>query len=197
MWFKVPTRRNRLLLGIYIAQRMAELAAAASREASCYQARTEQGQVASKGGGNVKTVGVKKFCVALPLLSLFSMTLAQEKNNAPAVYLNVDCTDTVGSNSASALRERIRGSNGYTLGSGATKEHSGFEIILTCVAIPGHERAASAVSYVFDVFVPDGARYFVSPGIGVVGADGVDGWARNVFSQFDNYASSVQKTAAH
>ena len=95
------------------------------------------------------------------------------------------------------MRERIRGSDGYTLGSGTTKDHSGFDIILTCVAIPGHEKTASAVSYVFDVFVTDGARYFVTPGIGVVGADSVDGWARNVFSQFDNYASGVQKVAAH
>jgi hypothetical protein len=77
------------------------------------------------------------------------------------------------------------------------KEHSGFEIILTCVAIPGHEKTVSAVSYVFDAFLPDGARYFVTPGIGVVGTDGLDGWARNVFSQFDNYVSNVQKATNH
>jgi hypothetical protein len=135
---------------------------------------------------------MKTTIVALSFF-MFSTAFAQEKNSVPSVYLRVDCADTVGSNTASALRERIRGSNGYTLGSGPTKDHSGFDIILTCVAIPGHERTASAVSYVFDVFVPDGARYFVTPGIGVVGGDGVDGWARNVFSQFDNYVSEVQK----
>jgi hypothetical protein len=139
---------------------------------------------------------MNKIILALPLF-LFGTASGQEKNNAPAVYLSVDCTDTVGSNAASAFRERIRGSNGYTLGSGATKAHSGFGIILTCVAIPSHEKTASAVSYVFDVFVPDGARYFVSSGIGVVGTDGVDGWARNIFSQFDNYASDVQKSTTH
>jgi hypothetical protein len=130
--------------------------------------------------------------IALSLFS-FSTAVATDKSTASSVYLSVDCADTVGSNAASALRERIRASNGYTLGTGTTKDHSGFDILLTCAAIPGHERTASAVSYVFDVFVPDGARYFVSPGIGVVGADGVDGWARNVFSQFDNYVSDVQK----
>ena len=139
---------------------------------------------------------MKTIIVALSSF-LFSTTFAQEKNNLPAVYLNVDCTDTVGSNAASALRERIRGSKGYILASENTKGRSGFEIILTCVAIPGHEKSASAVSYVFDSFVPDGGRYFVTSGIGIVGTDAVDGWARNIFSQFDNYVSDVQKVAAH
>jgi hypothetical protein len=138
---------------------------------------------------------MKTTIVALSLF-LFSTTFSQEKKNVPSVYLGVDCSDTVGSNAASALRERIRASNGYTLGSETTKEHSGFEIILTCVGIPGHEKTASAVSYVFDTFLPDGARYFVTPGIGVVGTDGVDGWARNIFSQFDNYVSDVKKSTS-
>lgn len=128
---------------------------------------------------------------------LFSTALGQEKSKVPAVYLSVDCSDPVGSNAASALRERIRGSNGYILASESTKGHSGFEIILTCAAIPGHENSASAVSYVFDSFLPDGARYFVTPGIGVVGTDGVDGWTRNIFSQFDNYVGDVQRAISH
>jgi len=131
------------------------------------------------------------------VLFLCSTTPAQEKTKTPTVYLSSDCTDTVGSNAVSSLRERIRGSNGYVLASESTKGHSGFEIILTCAPIPGYEKSASAVSYVFDAFSPDGARYFLAPGIGVVGTDGVDGWARNVFSQFDNYVSDVQKVTAH
>jgi hypothetical protein len=131
------------------------------------------------------------------LFFLSCTSLAQDKTKTPSVYLSSDCTDSVGSNATSALRERIRGSNGYTLASESTKGRSGYEIILTCAAIPGHEKTASAVSYVFATFLPDGARYFVSPGIGIVGTDGVDGWARNVFSQFDSYVSDVQKALAH
>jgi hypothetical protein len=136
--------------------------------------------------------------MTLALLSLaHSTTLAQEKVKTAMIYLSSDCTDTVGSNATSSLRERIRGSNGYVLASESPKGHSGFEIILTRAAIPGHEKSASAVSYVFDTFLPDGARYFVAPGIGIVGSDSVDGWARSVFSQFDSYASDVQKVAVH
>lgn len=112
------------------------------------------------------------------------------------VYLTSDCTDTVGANAASALRERIRASNGYSLAVGATKGHSGYEVILTCASIPGHTGEAAAVSYVFDAVLPDEARYFVQPGIGIVGVDGVNGWAENLFSQFDNWVASVQKAAS-
>jgi hypothetical protein len=137
-----------------------------------------------------------KAIVVVLVLFLSCTTLAQDKAKTFSVYLTVDCSDTVGSNAASALRERIRGSNGYTLAYESTKDHSGYEIILTCAAIPGHEKDASAVSYVFDTFLPDGARYFVQPGIGIVGTIYMDGWARNVFSQFDSYVSDVQKAIA-
>lgn len=116
----------------------------------------------------------------------------QEKRMT-TVYLTSDCVDSVGEIASSALREKIRGSNGYSLAVGSTKGKSGFEIILTCAAIPGDESNASAVSYVFDAVLPDGARFFVQPGVGVVGKAGVDGWVVSLFSQFDDWVSSTQK----
>src|ERR1700730_2631620 len=116
------------------------------------------------------------------LLALFSLTLtslAQSQSKQPTpVYLTSDCDDSVGSQAASAFREKIRGSNGYALASDPTKGHSGFEVLLTYAAVPGHETGASAVSYVFDAFLPDETRYFVTPGVGVVGTDRVDKWAQ-------------------
>jgi hypothetical protein len=137
-------------------------------------------------------------CCLLIMLAVAAVTSskAQERKTI-SVYLTSDCADSVGSNAASALREKIRGSNGYSLAFGPTKGHSGFEIILTCAPIPGHESSGSAVSYVFDMLLPDQARYFVQPGIGVVGADEVNGWSQNVFSQFDNWVSSVQKATSN
>jgi hypothetical protein len=129
--------------------------------------------------------------LALALIAL-PCAKSQEKKSV-AVFMTSDCHDTVGSIATSALRERIRGSNGYSLATGSTKGKSGFEILLTCAAIPGHESSASAVSYVFDALLPDGARFFVQPGVGVVGRDGVDGWAQTIFSQFDDWATSTQR----
>lgn len=132
--------------------------------------------------------------VLLLALAVFAVPSVQgQEKKTTTVFLTSDCNDTVGSIAASALRERIRGSYGYSLATGSTRGKSGFEIILTCAAIPGHESSASAVSYVFDALLPDGARFFVQPGIGVVGADGVDGWVRSIFSQFDGWVSSTQK----
>jgi len=132
--------------------------------------------------------------VLLLVLVVFSAPSVQgQEKKTTTVFLTSDCTDSVGSIAASALRERIRGSNGYSLESGSSKGKSGFEIVLTCAAIPGHESSASAISYVFDAVLPDGARFFVLPGVGVVGIDGVDGWTRSIFSQFDDWVSSAQK----
>lgn len=136
---------------------------------------------------------MKRLLVLLAII-FWSIGLAHSEDvKKTSVYLTSDCRDVVGSNAASSLREKIRGSQGYSLVSGPTKSHSGYEIILTCASIPGHGSSASAVSYVFDIFLPDEARYFVQPGIGIVGQDGVDGWTENVFSQFDNWASSVKQ----
>jgi hypothetical protein len=140
--------------------------------------------------------------VVIAALTLAAASVGLASAQAPerkglSVYLTSDCNDTVGANAASALRERIRGSNGYSLAYGPTKGHSGYEIVLTCVAIPGRAADASAVSYVFAVVLPDEARYFVQPGIGVVGAEGVDGWTQSVFSQFDNWVSSVLKATSN
>jgi hypothetical protein len=131
----------------------------------------------------------------LPVFLLLALTpIAQGQSKQPIpVYLTSDCEDSVGSQAASAFREKIRGSNGYVLASEPTKGHSGWEILLTCAAVPGHETGASAVSYVFDAFLPDDARYFVTPGVGVVGTDRLDKWAQILFSQFDNWVGSVQK----
>jgi hypothetical protein len=138
-----------------------------------------------------------KWCL-LPVLTIMTTPFIKSQDKKPiTVFLSSDCVDTVGSNAASALREKIRGSNGYLLASGPTKGRSGYEIVLTCAAIPGHEAAASAVSYIFDVVLPDEARYFVQPGIGIVGTDGVNGWSQNVFSQFDNWISTTQRAMSH
>jgi hypothetical protein len=133
---------------------------------------------------------------AICLLFMFFLKVAhsQTSERKPLnVYLTSDCSDTVGTNAASALREKIRASVGYSLAFDSTKGHSGYEIVLTCAAIPGHESSASAVSYVFEVLLPDGARYFVQPGVGVVGIDSVNGWAQSIFSQFDNWVSASRK----
>lgn len=130
----------------------------------------------------------------LLLMSFLTVAHSQSPERKPLnVYLTTDCSDTVGSNAASAFREKLRASLGYSLAYGSTEGHSGYEIVLTCAAIPGHESRASAISYVFEVLLPDGARYFVQPGVGVVGVDIVNGWAQNLFSQFDNWASSTRK----
>jgi hypothetical protein len=136
-------------------------------------------------------IGIGSLMIALAL-SATVRAQGQDKKTT-TVYLTSDCHDTVGSNAAAALRERIRGSNGYSLAAGPTKGHSGFEIILTCAAIPGHEASASAVSYVFDMLLPDQARYFLQPGIGIVGSEGTGGWSENLFSQFDDWVSSTKK----
>lgn len=139
----------------------------------------------------VRRVSIGAIC--LVFMALLNAAHSQSPERKPLdVYLVSDCSDTVGGNAASALREKIRASVGYSLAFGPTKGHSGYEILLTCAAIPGHESSASAVSYVFDVFLPDDARYFVQPGVGVVGVDGVDGWAQGIFSQFDNWVSSAR-----
>jgi hypothetical protein len=81
-------------------------------------------------------------CVAAIQAALFFVASASAQTSEKKtmnVSLTVDCADTVGSNAASALRETIRGSNGYSLSLGPTKGHSGYEILLTCAAIPGHE----------------------------------------------------------
>ena len=128
----------------------------------------------------------------LPLLAATSLAQNQSKQPIP-VYLTSDCNDSVGSQAESSFREKIRGSNGYVLASEPTKGRSGFEVLLTCAAVPGHDTGASAVSYVFDAFLPDEARYFVTPGVGIVGTDTVDKWAQILFSHFDNWVGSVQK----
>jgi hypothetical protein len=138
-----------------------------------------------------------KTLLVVAFILIGSIHAQGQEKKAIGVYLTSDCTDTAGSNAASALREKIRGSNGYVLASGPTKGHAGYEILLTCAAIPGHESSASAVSYVFDTFLPDEARYFVQPGIGVVGADAVNQWSLNTFSQFDNWLSTVLKAIGH
>jgi hypothetical protein len=114
-----------------------------------------------------------------------------------AIHIVSDCSDAVGIRAESAIRERIRASKGYSIDTSPTKGKSGTEVILTCAAIPGHERDASAVSYVFDKFLPDDARYFVLSGVGVVGVDGLQGWADSVFSQLDKWESLVESAASH
>jgi len=127
----------------------------------------------------------------------FAIPQTPERKPQEVVYLTSECSDTVGGIAASALREKIRASVGYTLAFGSTKGHSGLEITLTCAALPGHESSGSAVSYVFAVFLSDGARFFVEPGVGVVGVDAVDGWTQNVFSQFDNWVSIAHKAMSN
>src|ERR1700685_278987 len=97
---------------------------------------------------------MRNHLIAFVAFALLAVSAGAGNAQAPekktmSVYLTSDCNDTVGANAASALREKIRGSNGYSLASGSTKGHSGYEIILTCTAIPGHAADASAVSYVF------------------------------------------------
>ena len=136
--------------------------------------------------------------ICLLLIACVSDARSQSPERKPLdVYLTSDCSDTVGDIATSAFRERLRASTGYSLATGTTKGHSGWEVILTCAAIPGHESSGSAVSYVFDVILPDGARYFIQPGIGIVGVEGVNGWVQNVFSQFDNWVSSTQKAMSN
>lgn len=132
--------------------------------------------------------------ICLLLFAIGNVAHSQTPERKPLdVYLTSDCSDTVGGIATSAFRERLRASVGYSLATGPTKGHSGWEVILTCAAIPRHESSGSAVSYVFDVILPDGARYFIQPGVGVVGVDGVNGWVQNLFSQFDNWVSLTQK----
>ena len=88
---------------------------------------------------------MKTTIVALSFFRCLARRLLKRRIAFPP-FICASIVLTLGINPASALRERIRGWNGYTLGSGPTKDHSGFDIILTCVAIPGHERTASAVS---------------------------------------------------
>jgi hypothetical protein len=127
------------------------------------------------------------------LFVLVLPSLAQENKKTSHVLLTADCNDSVGSNAASAVREKLRGSNGYALESGPPKGKFGvYEIILTCAPIPGQEAIGSAVSYIFDLLMPDNSRYYLVPGIGIVGADKVDGWARSLFSQFDNWVASTE-----
>lgn len=144
----------------------------------------------------MKTVSAGAIC--LLLLAVANVAHSQTPERKPLdVYLTSDCSDTVGGIATSSFRERLRASVGYSIATGPTKGHSGWEVILTCAAIPGHESSGSAVSYVFDVILPDGARYFIQPGVGVVGVDGVNGWVQNVFSQFDNWVSMTQKAMSN
>lgn len=142
-------------------------------------------------------MGSKVILVTAVLLSSGAVTavLAQSSAKKTDVIMTSQCNDAVGGMAASALREKIRGSNGYTIATGPNVGQAEYEIILTCTAIPGYEGHASAVSYIFDVVFADGARLDLYPGIGVVGIQGISEWTNNVFSQFDNWGSSPQAQA--
>ena len=103
---------------------------------------------------------MKRFPLVIAFL-LFAATFTQgQTQKTVPVYVTADCSDAVGTSAVSAFRERIRGSNGYILLSEPTAGRSGWEVLVTCAEIPLLDKGASAVSYVFDMFLPDGARYF-------------------------------------
>ena len=121
----------------------------------------------------------------------------QSKQQLTVAYLTASaCVEPIGGNVSSILREKIRGSNGYTLAETPPFPENalGPEILLMCTDVAGEP--ITAVSFLIS-FRVGRTRDISLHGLDIIGRAKVDQEAQSIFSKFDNWWSEFSATQSY
>ncbi|SRR6266478_741090 len=132
--------------------------------------------------------------ILLVTLLAAAVTFGQGKQQPVVIYLTSDsCMEPIGGNVSSMLREKIRGSYGYTLADKPPFEENalGPEIMLMCTDVSGEP--ITAVSFLVS-FRVGRTRDIRMHGLDIIGKAKVNEEAQNIFSKFDNWWTEYSAT---
>lgn len=111
------------------------------------------------------------------------------------VVVSCSCDDSVGSQLCSALKEKIRGSNGFELVSmkEAQESEKGFAVSLTSVAIDDNKpNNSSAVAVVFLMPLINKPAYYMTSYAAVIGSHKIEASASDIMGDLDKETAFLQ-----